>query len=94
MLSAPTVTYIDSRARRVTMESAYLTPDVLARPNLNVVIRVQVTKILFSKSESDENLRATGVLFTDSNGEAFEVKARREVIVSCVCLDFACKGFS
>ncbi|KAH9949949.1 GMC oxidoreductase [Amylocystis lapponica] len=82
--AAPTMTFIDPHGHRVTMESAYLTPNVLARPNLKVATKVQVTRILFETSGSggDESPRATGVLFSDRKGESFEVKARKEVIVS------------
>ncbi|KAG1763659.1 hypothetical protein EV702DRAFT_1157200 [Suillus placidus] len=44
------VTYIDNKSTRVTAESAYLTDDVLARPNLTVVTYARVTKVLFDTS--------------------------------------------
>jgi len=47
-LMAPNLdTYVDSKFRRVSAESAYLTPDVLARPNLTVVIHATGLKVLF-----------------------------------------------
>ncbi|KAF9223717.1 alcohol oxidase [Gyrodon lividus] len=76
------VTYIDSRGERVSAEAAYLTPDVLARPNLKVVTFARVTKILFETSGS---LRATGVDFVESKDRAasgrFRARALKEVIV-------------
>lgn len=41
------VTFIDARGRRVTTESAYLTPKVLSRLNLKVATGAKVTRIVF-----------------------------------------------
>ncbi|KAI0950760.1 hypothetical protein AcW1_007983 [Taiwanofungus camphoratus] len=78
------MTFINSRGRRVTAESAYLTPDVLARPNLKVLTKARVSRILFDAGSAgaDCTPRAAGVQFTGANGDTFEVKARREVVVS------------
>ncbi|TFY64134.1 hypothetical protein EVJ58_g2835 [Rhodofomes roseus] len=79
--SSKTMTFIDSQGRRVTTESAYLTPEVLARPNLVIATHAQVTRILFEGAEG-EAPRAVGVQFQDRKGELFEVSAKREVIIS------------
>ncbi|KAI0671884.1 GMC oxidoreductase [Trametes maxima] len=74
------VTYINPNGRRVTSEFAYLTPEVLARPNLKVITQAQVTRILFDRSGATP--RAIGAEFTHPNGEKFQVKARKEVVLS------------
>jgi choline dehydrogenase len=81
------VTYIDSKSTRVTTESAYLTDEVLARPNLKVVTHARVTKVLFDTSSGIP--RATGVEFANESrlgkvGPKFVARATKEVIVSCV----------
>ncbi|KAF7316607.1 hypothetical protein HMN09_00393200 [Mycena chlorophos] len=78
---AVTVTYVDSKGVRVSAESAYLTPEVLARPNLTVAIHATVTKILFD--ETGPTPRAVGVEFAKSaTGPRYSVKARKEVVLS------------
>ncbi|SJL10545.1 related to choline dehydrogenase and related flavoproteins [Armillaria ostoyae] len=73
-----TVTYIDQNRERVSSESAYLTPDVLARPNLKVAINSHVTRILF-----DTEKRAVGVEYANfENGPRYRSRARKEVILS------------
>lgn len=79
------MTYIDRKSTRVTAESAYLTDDVLARPNLTVVTHARVTKVLFDTSSSIP--RATGVEFSSKSnmgvvGPKFHARATKEVIVS------------
>lgn len=74
------MTYIQPTGRRVSTETAYLTPDVLARPNLKVAVQAHVTKILFDTS--GEMPRANAVEFVNDAGEKFRVRARKEVIVS------------
>ncbi|KAI6108025.1 hypothetical protein F5141DRAFT_1232534 [Pisolithus sp. B1] len=49
---------------RVSTEAAYLTPTVLARPNLKVVTEARVTKILFDTSTRNRNPRAIGAEFS------------------------------
>ncbi|TFY64164.1 hypothetical protein EVJ58_g2814 [Rhodofomes roseus] len=79
-VNAP-LTFIDPRGRRVTTESAYLTPEVLARQNLTVATRVQVTRVMFRQMKG-KRPRAVAVHLKDAHGDAFEVKARREVVLS------------
>ncbi|EIW83858.1 alcohol oxidase [Coniophora puteana RWD-64-598 SS2] len=69
---------------RVSTESAYLTDEVLARPNLRVLTRARVTRILFDR-EVDGAPCATGVEFVrlaEPRGRKWRVKARKEVILS------------
>ncbi|KAL0576521.1 hypothetical protein V5O48_005466 [Marasmius crinis-equi] len=76
-----TVTYINKDVSRVSTESAYLTPDVLARSNLKVVINASVTKVLFHKS-GDGETKAVGVEFAkDRNGKVWRAKANEEVVL-------------
>ncbi|KAI0833647.1 GMC oxidoreductase [Trametes gibbosa] len=75
-----TVTYITPNGRRVTTEFAYLTPDVLRRPNLKIMTHAHVTRVLFDTSGAAP--RAIGAEFTSANGETFRVKARKEVIMA------------
>ncbi|KAG1739173.1 uncharacterized protein EDB91DRAFT_1248930 [Suillus paluster] len=74
-----------SKSTRVTTESAYLTDEVLARPNLKVVTHARVCKILFDTSNGIP--RATGVEFASKShigkvGPKFRARATKEVIVS------------
>ncbi|KAI6024826.1 hypothetical protein BKA83DRAFT_4252589 [Pisolithus microcarpus] len=81
------MTYIDRHGVRVSTEAAYLTPTVLARPNLKVVTEARVTKILFDTSTQHRNPRAIGVEFSSfaqrGAGKRFRARTRREVIVCC-----------
>ncbi|KAJ8594667.1 alcohol oxidase [Rhizopogon salebrosus TDB-379] len=73
-----------NKSTRVSTESAYLTDEVLARPNLKVVTYARVAKILFDSSAGTP--RATGVEFAGRSpmggiGPKFRVRATKEVIV-------------
>ncbi|KAK0498897.1 hypothetical protein EDD18DRAFT_1154306 [Armillaria luteobubalina] len=71
------MTYIDQNRQRVSSESAYLTPEVLARPNLKVAVNSHVTRILFDEK------RAVGVEYANfENGPRYRSRARKEVILS------------
>ncbi|KAK0204863.1 hypothetical protein DFS33DRAFT_1258141 [Desarmillaria ectypa] len=75
------MTYVDDKLERVTSETAYLTPKVLARPNLKVAIHAQVTKILVQRT--GEEKRAYAVEFTNTrNGPVYRARARKEIILS------------
>ena len=77
------VTYIGPDRQRVTTETAYLTPDVLARPNLTVAVNANVTKVLFETR--DDKTRAVGVeCVSGPGGPRYVVQARKEVVLSCV----------
>ena len=61
--------------------AAYLTPEVLSRPNLTVAVKVTVEKILFTKIEGGPP-RAHSVRFAcRKEGPRFGVFATREVIL-------------
>ncbi|KAF7374613.1 hypothetical protein MSAN_00345900 [Mycena sanguinolenta] len=75
------MTYIDPKGQRVSSETAYLTKDVLARPNLKVAIHAQVTRLIFD--QVDGATRAVGVEFANSpKGLRYKARARKEVILS------------
>ncbi|KAI0091018.1 GMC oxidoreductase [Irpex rosettiformis] len=69
-----------TKGRRVTSESAYLTPDVLARSNLKVATGAYVNRVLFDGVGS--SVRAVGVEFRDATGAVFSCKARKEVVLA------------
>ncbi|PPQ94473.1 hypothetical protein CVT25_001106 [Psilocybe cyanescens] len=75
------VTYIDETRTRVSSESAYLTDDVLARPNLKVVLHASVTKIITEKV--GEDIKATAVEFAKNrDARRYTVRSRRDIIVA------------
>ena len=65
---------------RASTAVCYLHP-VMDRPNLEVRTRAHVLKLIF------DGTRATGAAGIDGSGEQFEVRAEREVIVSCGAYD-------
>ncbi|QRV97653.1 GMC oxidoreductase [Ceratobasidium sp. AG-Ba] len=70
------MTYIAPTFTRCSAEAAYITPTVLARPNLTVATSAQVTRILF------EGKRATGVEFARSkDAPRYQVRVRKEIIL-------------
>ncbi|KAJ6512918.1 hypothetical protein C8R45DRAFT_920691 [Mycena sanguinolenta] len=70
-----------SRGQRVSSETAYLTKDVLARPNLKVAIHAQITRIMFD--QVDGKTRAVGVEFSKGpNCPRYKARARRDIIIS------------
>jgi len=71
----PVTASVDEEGRRVSCAFAYLTPEVRARPNLQIHTRTQVLRILF------EGRRATGAEVL-SEGRRLCLKARN-VILSC-----------
>ncbi|KAF7336850.1 hypothetical protein MVEN_02121300 [Mycena venus] len=75
------MTYVDHKGQRVSSETAYLTKDVLARPNLKVAIHAQVTRLIFDQVNGET--RAIGVEFANSpNGPRYRARARKEVVLS------------
>lgn len=77
------MTFVDPNGRRVSTDSAYLTPEVLSRPNLTVAVNASATRIIFDTSGSSP--RAIGVEFASSNDSPrFRVRAKKEVILSYV----------
>ncbi|KAM0669465.1 hypothetical protein ACQRIU_003027 [Beauveria bassiana] len=76
-------TFIDSKGERSSMATAFLTPEVLRRPNLYVACHAHVTRVLYDRLDSNKQPCAIGVeLMSKRGGERFEVHARREVILS------------
>ncbi|KAL5366566.1 hypothetical protein BJX96DRAFT_182777 [Aspergillus floccosus] len=74
-------TFIDPNGQRSSLATAFLSPDVLQRPNLYVACYAHVTKVLFDRLTSKEPT-AIGVEFqTQRGGQGFQVHARREVIL-------------
>ncbi|KAI0795912.1 GMC oxidoreductase [Abortiporus biennis] len=74
---------VDAHGTRNSTAAAYLTPEVLARPNLTVAVKNTVEKILFApSSEPSGELKAIGVQLSPSpTSSSYRVKATREVIV-------------
>lgn len=78
---AKIMTFINSRGRRVSAESAYLTPQVLSRPNLKVAIQAHVTRIVFDRT--DRTPKAVAVEFANTKGgPRLYARARKEIVVS------------
>ncbi|KAM3512731.1 hypothetical protein MY11210_003605 [Beauveria gryllotalpidicola] len=76
-------TFIDTKGERSSMATAFLTPEVLRRPNLYVGCHAHVTRVLYDRLDSNKQPCAIGVeLMSKRGGERFEVHARREVILS------------
>ncbi|KAJ7612768.1 GMC oxidoreductase [Roridomyces roridus] len=72
---------VDPRGERSSAATAYLTPEVLRRPNLTVAVDTQITRIVLEDGVPPADPRATGVLMTQK-GRVFAAAARREVIIS------------
>jgi choline dehydrogenase len=62
--------------------TAYLTSDVLNRPNLTVAVDTLITRIIIDEAKAEDRPRANGVLTATKTGRLFAAAARREVIVS------------
>ncbi|KAJ3527627.1 hypothetical protein NM688_g8104 [Phlebia brevispora] len=75
-----TMTYIQSSGKRITTEVAYLTPDVLARPNLKIITQASAMRIIFHKSAAGP--RAVGVEYKLPDGLSLTARTSKEVIVS------------
>ncbi|KAJ3563326.1 hypothetical protein NP233_g9011 [Leucocoprinus birnbaumii] len=74
------MTYVDEKYRRVSSESAYLTPNVLARNNLTVATNATVTRVIFGNVKGE--VRAVGVEFArEKNGQRYRAKAKRDVVL-------------
>ncbi|KAH9481749.1 Dehydrogenase str4 [Psilocybe cubensis] len=79
--AARVMTYVDNKRERSSAEGAYLTPEVLARPNLVVAINATVTRVLFERDV--ESTVASGVEFANSeDGPRFQARAKKQVIIS------------
>ena len=72
---------MDNKGRRVSTETAYLTPDVIKRPNLTIAIDSTVTKVIFEIE--DGRKRAVGVeIARNKDSPRYQVRAKKEVILS------------
>lgn len=77
------MTYIDKTGTRVTAESAYLTPQVLNRPNLNIILHATASRIVFNTERGRK--RAVGVEFIHTQGTAktlYRVNVQKELVIS------------
>jgi len=71
------VTYITPKKERASAESAYLTPEVLQRPNLTVAIQALATRVIFVDK------KAVGVEFVNtSTKKLYRVNVSGEVVLS------------
>ncbi|KAM7220113.1 hypothetical protein V8F06_004441 [Rhypophila decipiens] len=61
--------------------SAYLTPEVLERPNLVVMTDTLVSKVMFDTTSKDPEPVAIGVEVVTKDGQKKEIKAAREIIL-------------
>lgn len=75
-------TFIDPKGQRSSLATAFLTPEVLARPNLYVACHVHVNRVLFDQITTEEPTAIGVELQSTRGGPRFEVHARREVILS------------
>ena len=80
------MTYISSNGERSSSETAYLTPEVLARPNLRVVTGAHVTRIVLKDVNGKK--RVTAVVYANSSSKSHRrrVRVRKEAIVSYVAV--------
>ncbi|KAI0776751.1 GMC oxidoreductase [Trametes elegans] len=81
--AAPFTGVVDEKHERSSTAAAYLTKDVLARPNLTVAVTVTTERVLFAQpSAGSEVPRAIGVQLSQSrDGPRYAVTANHEVIV-------------
>jgi choline dehydrogenase-like flavoprotein len=80
--------YLDGHGLRVNAANGYLTPHVRSRMNLHIRTYAQATQILLEPIRG--KLTATGVAYSERlkvNRPQEEVRASREVIVSCGTID-------
>ncbi|KAF7791371.1 hypothetical protein EIP86_002385 [Pleurotus ostreatoroseus] len=76
------ISTIDPSGRRSSTAAAYLTKDVLARPNLTIAANAHIDRIVFDQGK-DEEPRASGVLISTSpTSPKYGVQARKEIILS------------
>lgn len=75
------MTYVDDVGRRVTTETAYLTREVLKRPNLKVAVYAHATRILFDTIGDAK--KAVGVEFShNTSGPRYRVRVNKEVVLA------------
>ncbi|KAH7106746.1 alcohol oxidase [Auriculariales sp. MPI-PUGE-AT-0066] len=77
------MSFINDNGTRCSTETAYLTPEVLARPNLTVLVDAQITRVVL-EDDATKGKKAVGVEFASgSSRKLYTVRASREVIVAC-----------
>ncbi|KAF8531934.1 alcohol oxidase [Gautieria morchelliformis] len=75
------LTYINSSGTRVTTQSAYLSPEVMKRPNLKVAVHATVARILVEAI--GESKKAVGVEFArEKDGPRCRVRATQQVVLA------------
>jgi len=73
---------VDMKTRqRSYAASAYYTPEVAKRPNLDVITEALAEKIVFDKAAAGGEAVATGAQFKAKDGKSHTIKVRKEVIV-------------
>ncbi|KAI0327372.1 GMC oxidoreductase [Cubamyces sp. BRFM 1775] len=79
--AAPFVATVDEKHERSSTATAYLSNDVLRRPNLTVAVSIMTEKVLFARTANGEP-RAIGIQVSSSrSGPRFAVAADKEVIL-------------
>ncbi|KAI0354311.1 GMC oxidoreductase [Trametes cingulata] len=79
--AGPFVAAVDEKHARSSSATAYLNPEVLARPNLTVAVTVMTERVLFVEAP-DGRRKAVGVQISSTReGPHFAVGAKREVIL-------------
>ncbi|KAI0830232.1 GMC oxidoreductase [Trametes gibbosa] len=82
MGAGPFVAAVDEKHERSSAATAYLSHEVLQRPNLTVAITVTTEKILFTKTTSTAEPRAAGVqISAHRGGPQFVVGISKEIIL-------------
>ncbi|KAJ3738767.1 hypothetical protein EV360DRAFT_76867 [Lentinula raphanica] len=76
------MTYIDEKATRVSTETAYLTPQVLARTNLKVVTGVKVTKLVLDASNAARPKTVGVEMQNAQGGTTYYAFTKKEVILA------------
>ena len=77
-----TQTFIDSKGQRSSMATAFLTSDIMRRPNLYVATGAHVSKVLYDRLTSENEPTAIGVEFQSKrDGPRFQVHAKQEVLL-------------
>ncbi|KAH9894000.1 GMC oxidoreductase [Cubamyces lactineus] len=79
--AAPFVATVDEKHERSSTATAYISNDVLKRPNLTVAVSTMTEKVLFAKTP-DGTPKAIGIQISSSrSGPRFAVAADKEVIL-------------
>lgn len=74
-------TFIDAKGQRSSFATAFLSPEVMQRPNLYVACGARVSRLLFDRLSSKDPAVIGAEFQTSRGGDRFQVHARREVIL-------------